>query len=221
VILSLGARLLQAIAALVAFRAARGRPARRPVARLLAAAALADAARWWIAGALPAIGPYRGAARALYHLEQALFLLWPAGVAAVALRIFARRAPGPIAAAHAIVLAALVAGYPALRGRPLGWIYAGVHLAALVAACAALAVWLRRREPPRLEHVSALFVIALDAVLFLGPYFPPELDPFGAWGLAQIVYAALYLILIAVFATGVPWGRPTSSLASDSPPYLH
>jgi hypothetical protein len=219
--LSLGARLLQVIAALAAARAARGRPACRPVARFLAAAAAADAARWWIASVLPASGPYRGALRALYHLEQALFLLWPAGVAAIAIRVFRRGAPGPVAAAHAIVIGALVAGYPAVRGRPLAWAYAGAHLAALVAACAALAGWLCRREPPRLEHTSALFVIALDAVLFLGPYFPPELDPFGGWGLAQIVYAALYLILIAVFATGVPWGRPTSSLASGSPPYLH
>src|SRR4051794_9795305 len=103
---AVAARLLLPVAAALAAREARRRPAHRPVARFLAFALAANLGCWAIAGALgDEPRPYRGGARALFHVEQALFAAWPAGLAATCVRVFLRRRTTPIFVAYGLGVA--------------------------------------------------------------------------------------------------------------------
>lgn len=84
------------------------RRAYAPVAVFLAAATLTDIVRWQLAqGPLAVPGPYTGALRPVYHLEQAGFLLWPFGLLAAAVKVFATRSPWPVGVAYAATVATL------------------------------------------------------------------------------------------------------------------
>lgn len=99
----LGILLAGALAAL-AWRHAQARPRHRPIALLISAGIFADLTRRALAliilgPARQLLGgaPYGGGARVAFHVDQALLLLYPAALAAVALIVFARRGWLPVA----------------------------------------------------------------------------------------------------------------------------
>src|SRR5215813_5439255 len=93
------ANVLQACAALSAAILAWRRASYRPAACLLGVTTIADWLRLLLDKAIlsTALRPYEGMARVGFHLEQALFLTWPAGLAVVAGWVFGRRRPWIVA----------------------------------------------------------------------------------------------------------------------------
>jgi hypothetical protein len=198
----------ESTAALVAVVVAWKRSEHRPVAAFLAGTVVADLVRLGLSlGPLAISGPYKGPLRALFHVEQALFLTWPAGIAALALWVYRKRHPFPVAIAYALAVAVLVIGYPAIRGDLLRRCYLAAEIAAVVTAIGAFVRWVGR-APPRLPQVVTTFVLVVDMVsLAVGPW---QWGLFGAWALAQVIYSALYAVLIVV-QIGALWISPSSS----------
>lgn len=186
--------LLRAGTSALALVLAARRRAYAPVAVFLAAATLTDIVRWQLAqGPLAVPGPYTGTLRPLYHLEQAGFLLWPFGLLAAAVKVYATRSPWPVAVAYAATVATLAAMYPAVRGELLGTIYAVVWIACSLAALACAGFWTRRREHPQTEHVAVL----LMSLMNLG-IFAPGSEPFFDWQFAQKLYIVIWLCVAGV-----------------------
>ncbi len=207
---------LQALAAVLAVAVAWRRPSYRPTAGFLFGALVASlvrlALRWARVGA-PV--PYVGAARLGFHLDSALFLAWPLGIAALARWTFAGRRPWPVLAAWALAVAVLVLGYPTLRGDLLRKVLLGIELAALAVAVASFVAFVWARRDPRLEHLAAMLILALEGATLAGAW---ALGPFAGWGAAQITYSVLYAVL-AVLQGGSLWfsSSPSSSPSSPSP----
>lgn len=191
-----------------AWRLARERPYYRPLAELFAANIIAELTRYIIRVDVlsRADRPFTGVARLAFHVEQAAGLVWPIGVAAVALVVLTRRPAWPAFAAGAAVLIARIVAYPWLRGDRLAWLLLGDQVA-LVGLCA-WACWhlpkhtrtVERSPAPVLleHHKAALFIVALEASMLAGPYLLRRVnglaaDPFGLWWLAQIGYTALFM----------------------------
>jgi hypothetical protein len=189
--------LLLAAAAASAVLLARQRPnaGYAPVAALLVATFAASSTRYAIDAHLYAAEhpPYVGSARALFHVEQALYITTPFGLLAVSLVVFVRRSPWPLALAWAATVAALVLSYPALRGDPLRRAYLAITLIGLLGSCVAFAHFFQRREAPELAHVSAMFMIAIELLSVVkGPW---GRGLFESYTLAQAAYAVLYGVL--------------------------
>jgi hypothetical protein len=175
-------------------------PFYRPVAWLLTVGLFADALRWVRVAAGFAAGerPYTGVARALYHVEQALWTSWPFALVVAALVVFARRPWWPAVAAWCACVAGLALAYPWLRQARLGVAYAAV-----TAACAAVVLWPvvlwlavahRRRGEAFIAHHAALLILApLSAlaavVLAIMPWHPLW------WMPARAVYAVMFVAL--------------------------
>lgn len=150
-------------------------------------------------------GPYAGLARLMFHAEQAGGLVWPVGVAAVALVVLAKRPAWPALVAGAALLVGRVAAYPWLRGDRLAWLLLAEQVA-LVGLCIWAAFQLPRHTrtverapaPVLLEHHKAmLFIVAMEASMLAGPHLLRRVDgygtqPFTLWWLAQIGYSALF-----------------------------
>jgi hypothetical protein len=99
---------------------ARRRREYAPIALFLCWVLLSHVVRpllaFYVLGSGPAGGlPYAGIQRAAFHVEQAMFVSWPIGIVALAIRIFARRRAWPVAIAFAVVVGVLVLGYPTIR----------------------------------------------------------------------------------------------------------
>src|SRR5689334_3379564 len=89
---------LAALAAVLGVVLAVRRAEHRPVALFLVAMVAIDLGRLYLRGAfhLDVPGPYVGAQRVAFHAEEAGFLTWPAGLAALALNVFGgQRRPWP------------------------------------------------------------------------------------------------------------------------------
>jgi hypothetical protein len=194
---------------------ARNRALHRAVALLLAGGVVADLARHALAvGVLAparALGntPFTGAARVAFHLEQTLFLAWPAGLAAIGLVVLAGRRPWPAVAGHALATVGLALTYPAFRGPALASVYLSLELVALGAFAAAALAWWGRRERPSLTEGSVLLLgfVELGAVVAYR-------QPFGAgWEWAQVIYLVAFSTLIGLHL-GELW---TSSRPHTSP----
>lgn len=215
--IALACRLLHAAAAVFAVALARRHRGYRPIAWLLALSCLADFTRWGLGRWLDTQPvPHTGLGRLGHHLDQALFIAWPVGIAAVCWHVYLRRVPRPHALAYVVVLAMLVIGYPwPLRGDVMRWVYAAIHATAFIASLACAVAWaaqIARMRPGRegtkppevdhqtveVEHKSALLIVAAEAALFAGPLFPVSPDPFRRWQLAQGSYALLYLMLVLI-----------------------
>lgn len=205
---------LQALAALLAVALAWRRPSYRPTAGFLLGALVASlvrlAMRPWL-GAAPV--PYVGAARLGFHLDSALFLAWPLGIAALARWTFAGRRPWPVLLAWVLAVAALVLGYPTIRGDLLRKVLLGGELAALAVAVVAFVAFVGARQKPRLEHVAAMLILALEGATLAGPWLAGLYAE--GWRGALVTYSALYAGL-AVLQGGFLWSRP--SRISSSPP---
>jgi hypothetical protein len=98
-------------------------------------------------------------------------------------------------AAWALLCAACVLAYPALRDGPLRRLYLGVQLAALLVASVAVASWLRRRWPLRERPSPAELVVLLLVLCSL-------IDlAVGSWryGLFGAAYEPTQAVLIAMY----------------------
>jgi hypothetical protein len=193
----------------------RHRGEHRPVAYLLTIGLATDLARRVLrlailAPARAALGdaPYVGSARIAYHFEQALFLAWPAAVVAATILVFHHRRPWPVAALWFAAVVTLAAAYPAVRGAALGRCYLGVEIATVAVSVGAVATWIRQRKTPEVHHVSVALVIAAEVVsLLAGPW---KTALVGSWPLAQVGYAALFIVLI-VLQGGSRWMSASST----------
>jgi hypothetical protein len=88
--------LLQVITIALAFLLCRTRHQHRSFAAWAVAVLLSELIRWGIIVACPWImvpGPFAGWRRAIFHLDQGLFLLEPIGLVAVAWIVFLARRP--------------------------------------------------------------------------------------------------------------------------------
>lgn len=203
------------IAAALAAWIGRRRPDYRAVAGFLCGTTIVDVLRlalqaWVIgparaqmvvAGINPAEAPFTGWVRFASDVDSVLFLTWPAGLAALCLWVYGKRRPWPIVVMFALAAAALVIGYPTLRYDALRRFYLGAELVALAVGVFLFLRWVRS-EPPLLAHVATSFILVIDlGTLVFGPW---RWGLFGAWNLAQIMYAALYAALI-VLQLGSLW----------------
>jgi hypothetical protein len=195
-----------ASAVLLAWRRPGARYA--PVALLLVGLLVANLARYAIhAQLLPsAPTPYVGSDRALFHVEQALYVAEPFGLLAVALAVFVRRSTWPLAVAWAATVAALVMSYPALRGDPLRRAYLAINLACLLGSCGAFASFFQRREAPKLAHLAVMFMVAIELLsVFQGPW---GRGLFDSYALAQAAYSVLYGALTIIQGVALWSHRP-------------
>src|SRR4051812_1163686 len=85
---------LSLTATALAWGIARRHVEHRPIAMLLSLGLASDVGRRLLnIAVLSTPGPYAGTARVAYHIEQALYLAWLAGVTATSLRLFIPRRP--------------------------------------------------------------------------------------------------------------------------------
>jgi hypothetical protein len=202
--------LLHLFAGFFALRLSRLRADYRPIAVFLAGTAIADLALVALtlgaSTALPS-SPLTGLARVVGHIRQALYLVWPFGFAALFTAVFAGRAPRIIPVAYVVTIAALVLGYPTLRGETLRQVYLGIELAALVVALAAIIQWAWRRESPTLTHVVALLLLGTEIAALVGPW---HRDIFAGWDMARTMFAFTYAAITCLQGS-VAWKLSRSS----------
>jgi hypothetical protein len=198
---------LASIAAVVlAWAIARRRSEHRPAAILLSVGLASDVIRraLYFGALAPAYlrfgqAPFEGWARVAGNLDQALFLLWPAALVALARvgfgRASARRSLAQVAAAWATAAAALVIAYPLTRGAVLARCYLAVEIAALLAVAVTIGAWVRERRSPELHHVAVALAATAELCTLGGPW---RINLFGSWPLAQTVYFTLFVVLLVL-----------------------
>jgi len=122
----------------------------RPVAWYLVAVLGLDLLRLGLHQALPpGPGERHDVALLLRHLDQGAYLGLLLAPAAMAMALFLRRRPWPVAVAGAAAWAVVVFGYPALRGADLLRVYTAIELAGGLAAVGMFLTWTRS---PRLDE---------------------------------------------------------------------
>jgi hypothetical protein len=198
---------LAALAAVLAVVLAYRRAEHRPVAAFLVAMVAIDVGRLYLRNAfhLDVPGPYVGAQRIAFHGDEAGFLAWPAGLAALALAVFeGRRRPWPPVAAWAVVWVALVALYPSdlVRGDGLRRVYFAAFLTGLVVVVATLVRWTAKKAKPSSEHAVLFLLLAAECVRVVS--FSGAIAPqWGAWmppgnGVLYAVIAAVQGVFLWV-----------------------
>jgi hypothetical protein len=201
---------LALVAAALAWALARRRAEHRPIAALLTVGLVADVCRRVLAVLVlnPAharlgAAPFTGWPRVAGHVGEALFLAWPAAIAAAALTVFhlgtpeaKRRAHLAVLGVYVAALLALVVTYPITRGDTLVRCYLAANLAAIVAGIGAIGTWVSARRLPEAHHFALALVVMAELVSAVaGPW---RADLFGSWSLAQVSYALLLGVLIAL-----------------------
>jgi hypothetical protein len=197
--------MMSATATVLAWPVAKRRPDHYPIAILLTFGLGSDLARRALREyvltpeyARLAGAPSTGWVRVVFNVEQALFLAWPAGLAAVVLWVHLKQRPWPVGVGYlAGVFGIAIIGYPTIRGDLLHKAYLGFELACLVVAVGAILHWLAfRKEPPRTSHwILALMVGAEIVGLMAGAW---RFGIFTTWTLAQIAYCMLYAVLTVI-----------------------
>ena len=202
------ANLLQFATAGTAIALAWKRRSYRPVALLFAVVTLADWIRLWIDRGIlsDTPRPYTGAARAGYHAEQALFLTWPAGLAAVAGWVFHGRRPWGVAIAYGAVLASLALGYPQIRQGSLATAYLAIHIVAFGYALTCIVQRLLKATI-EIEQIAVTFSTVISLAALLGPYTGHDWTV--RWRFAQFANVVLYAIL--TYRQGVLLWNPSRS----------
>src|SRR5262249_55818505 len=140
--------------------------------------------------------------------DSALWLTWPAGLAALCLWAFAgRNRLRMVVALWAVAVTALAVWYP--RNETLSRTYDGILYVALAFCLSAAIPWVarlklfeRRRMPegsaPRITIPQLCAAVILAAELSLIIVGPNRWGIFKAWSLAQVVYSVLYVSLIVL-----------------------
>jgi FtsH-binding integral membrane protein len=198
---------LAAFAAVLAVVLAYRRAEHRPVAVFLVSMVVLDVARLYLRSAfhLDVPGPYVGAQRVAFHGDEAGFLAWPAGLAALALAVFdGRRRPWPPALAWAVVWVALVALYPSdlVRGDGLRRVYLAAFLTGLAVVVVTLVRWTSKKARPHSEHAVMFLLGAAECVRLMS--FSGAIAPqWGAWmppgnGVLYAVIAAVQGVFLWV-----------------------
>jgi hypothetical protein len=217
--LDVGAYLLRAVVATLAILLARRRVQHRPVALFLTLDAALDALRFYVVRPLylPFSTPYTGVPRFWFHVGEAIFTLWPVGIACLCTVVFLRRRPWWPMAVGALALATLVAGYPhPFRGDTLGKAYAVIDACAVAWSLTGVAIWTLQRRRPRPEHACASLLALIDISLFAGPFMPPAPHPFDSWVTAQAIYAMVWAMLALVHVGAIWFNFLSSRSALDS-----
>jgi hypothetical protein len=148
--------------------------------------------------------------------DAALFLVWPASVAAVALRVLGGRSRWStvlVIVVWAACSVAIGAAYPWSRGDVLRRCYLSAELAAAFVSLLCLAHITRRRwrakekEPTTLTQQCAAYMVAGQFVLIL---VGPHVFGFwgGAWAIALAFNLGLFAALVALHGVWL-WKRPT------------
>lgn len=201
-----------------AWRAHRQR-AHRPAAGLLLAGLVSELVREllgaWVlrperARLLDLVGgveahrpPFAGLVRGVFHLDQALFLAWPAGVATLAWWAMRRRDGRTALLQHVLLLAACMAvfasRYPELRGASLGSAYRWTAVACIGSALTSVAM---KTERFGRVQLVALLLVAGECATLAGPYLG---DPFGLWWLAQATWMLPFALICFVTRGRSPW----------------
>jgi hypothetical protein len=200
-------------AAALAWTIARRKPDHRPIAWLLTFYLLANLGRRALRelviapardairtqGLDPAAVPFTGWERVAVDIDGALFIAWPAGVAALAIWVFTKRRPWGVLIAYAAVMAFMVATYP--RGADLQRLYLAVELAAMCASLGCLLVWFRSRESLSLKALATGIIVSVElAMVTGGPY---RGNIFLTWQRAQQILIVMFMALIAVHAASI------------------
>jgi hypothetical protein len=222
-VLTLAVLIAHAGAAVVGLLLARRRPQHRAACAFIVGTLAADLIRHALnAGPLDAPRPYSGAVRALFHVDQGLFLLWPFGSMGLVAVYFAHRtdrrsAARAVAGVYLSTVAVLSLGYPTIRGDALARVYAATFALALLVLVAGLISWTPRRARPRPEHAVTLALVLLTAALFVGPFLPSAPDPFTGWDTARAVFLILWstVILMQGGSLWAGWWRVTSRRGSS------
>lgn len=212
-LLALTFALLVVAASLAALVASR-REDHRPFALFLTAIVLVSAVRWvlmtwWLVpyrASYPE-APLAGPALVAAHIDTALWLVWPAGLAAVSIAVYLRRKPWLVGVVWLLVSLAIAYAYPATRGDVLRRCYLAAELAALCVAAGSIGMWTRLHQSVTLPRACVLLLVIFDfATVVMGPWVG---DPFHDWHKAQILYSMLYGSLI-LMQGGALWTRPSS-----------
>jgi hypothetical protein len=197
------------------WRSAALEPRHRPVAAVVVGNLIADVVRRGLALLnAPAYAaahgaPLTGLGRALFHADEALFLAWPFGLAALAALVFLeephrRRVAALVGSMWGLSSLALALAYPMFRGPALGRVYLAVELTSLAAIIASGWSWWQRWEKPSLVEGSVIILgtVELGAVI--------QWSPFGKGWDAQVTsYLVGYATLI-LFHGGELWGPSKS-----------
>jgi hypothetical protein len=194
------------LAAILAVMVARRRAEHRPVALFLGVMVAVDLARLarrylYPLEALPR--PHVGLARLAFHADEAGFIAWPFGLAALALVIFGARRPWTVLVAYLATVAGLIALYPSpyVRGEGLQRVYLAAYLGSFLAYGAALARWTARRVMPSSEHAVLFILGALDLARLLA--FRGSI--FEQWAAYALPVNAVCYGLISAVQGGFLW----------------
>lgn len=205
---------LSALITALAWFVTHRRSDHRPIALLLTLGLVSDVIRRQLyihaigpGYVVAAGGPLTGAARVAFHVEQALFLAWPAGLTAAALTIFLRRRPWLVAVVWSLAVAALAVSYPGTRGDVLRRAYLALELATIAVSSGAVIQWGWSRQWPTLAQDILMALIGAEIAVVWGPW---RHDLFGGWSAGQIMYAVTYLV-IAFLQGGVLWRQSRQS----------
>jgi hypothetical protein len=159
--------------------------------------------------------PFEGLVRVAFHVHQALFLAYPAALAVLCLVVLGPRdgawRSGKgwrwVLAAYLVTFAALVAGYPTIRGPVLPWVYGLAETAVAVAVAVSIVSWWLRSEPTSLFELSVLVLGIVQAGALVA-----YVDPFGiGWLFAGIARSVAWAALVLVHVGVVLWERSSSS----------
>lgn len=210
------ARLGLAAAALLAWRVSRPScsPHFRPVAAVLSAAFAADGARAllrvFVLGPARLAGrvPYEGIDRVVFHLEELLWLSFPAMSVALAFEVFLRRVPSAVWTSWFTTAAVLAIAYPTLRGDALLRVYLVAHLASVAVQLVLAAIFFarsivgRRGIPGVSQHV-ALALACSDIAALVGPWAAGY--PLRDWYTCLWPATLVWLVVLGYEARATAW----------------
>lgn len=207
-------RLMHVISAALSIPLAKRSRDHQAIAVFLVVTAVADLARYLLeariifpaweqqraAGLDPARATLAGWVRAAAHVDQALFVFWPASVAALSMAVLLHKRPWIVLPAWATFVVLVSAGYPIVRGVPLLRVYLAAELLGACGATACFAAWTMRREAMTLPRFMVICIATFQAATLVGPYLG---DPATSWDNVRALYLVMYTALALVHVTAI------------------
>jgi hypothetical protein len=197
-----------ALAAFTAYRYTRAGaavflPGAKPAYLFLLGSLVVDLVRWAIQACVLARSarPFTSMPRLLFHVDQAGFVAWSAGLVLLTLVVFQPRSRAAsrgweaafVGCSWAGVLGVLVGTYPELRGKALGHVYTVLHVASVaVTLLVIMRTWRTGAWFNTARRVTTVLVVG-DAATIFGPYLG---EPFAYWSTAQAISTGVYLLLV-------------------------